>query len=326
MAVHLLDDFALGVEDSSGSPPPCLARLLSDLSFHCDTDARSAPTAVIHVDRVAAGVGAPASARPLFQLASLCAFEDAGDVYLTVQAAVMRVPRDGSIAGAWIAPQFFDQDVLVRQRFWAYGVTRLLRARGLFALHAATIVSPGGAGVIVAGASGSGKSTLAIGLIRSGWSFLSDDAVLLRHTPAAVDALALRVPFSIDSDASGRYADLRLGAAARGQKRRADLHATHASQYRARCTPCVLVFPHIIRAPRSSLQPLTRAATLGRLLEHSGPVLFDRRTMSEHLATLRDLAVQAPAYDLCAGADVHADPAVVIDLLRTAEGSTVWPG
>lgn len=46
-------------------------------------------------------------------------------------------------------------------------------------LHAATVLSPGGAAIALVGISGSGKTTLAGGLIASGASLLSDDATAI---------------------------------------------------------------------------------------------------------------------------------------------------
>jgi hypothetical protein len=45
-------------------------------------------------------------------------------------------------------------------------------------LHAACVVSPTGAGLLLCGASGSGKSTLAYACARAGWTFVSDDSHL----------------------------------------------------------------------------------------------------------------------------------------------------
>jgi len=45
-------------------------------------------------------------------------------------------------------------------------------------LHAACVVSPTRAGILLCGASGSGKSTLAYACARAGWTFVSDDSHL----------------------------------------------------------------------------------------------------------------------------------------------------
>jgi hypothetical protein len=62
----------------------------------------------------------------------------------------------------------------------SFAVCAALRRYGLFDLHSGGVVEPGsGKGVLIIGPSGSGKSTLALQLVKSGWSYLSDDELLL---------------------------------------------------------------------------------------------------------------------------------------------------
>lgn len=66
-------------------------------------------------------------------------------------------------------------------------LNRLLVAqRGCLVLHAAALVSPAGATVVLPAASGSGKSTLAALAVRAGWRYVSDEAVGLRFADLAV--------------------------------------------------------------------------------------------------------------------------------------------
>ena len=92
-----------------------------------------------------------------------------------------------------------------------------------------------GEGVLLVGPSGSGKSTLAIGLIRAGWRYLSDDAVLLRHGSQGVEALACRRSFYIDAARSADYSDLSLGEEAPdsngGRRRRIGIDEAYPEQY-----------------------------------------------------------------------------------------------
>jgi hypothetical protein len=111
----------------------------------------------------------------------------------------------------YLASSFSDQSPLLQQKFLAYGLVRLLRPLGLFSLHAASLLTPDGVGVLIVGRSGSGKSTLTLGLIRKGWGYLSDDAVLLRNGSEAVEALALRKSCYIDAQTAVDYSDFRLG-------------------------------------------------------------------------------------------------------------------
>jgi hypothetical protein len=237
-------------------------------------------------------------------------------------------PGEGQ-GSAQLVPAFGQQPRLLRQQFWAVGLLKLLRPLGLYGLHAAGIVASPNVGMLLVGGSGSGKSTLTIGLVRRGWGYLSDDALLLRQQPEGVEALALRQPFSIDADVAAAYAELPLGEAGEQpsgkRKRRVDIQAVYADQYRSRCRPSVLLFPRIVAAAQSRLCPLDRSQALRCLLAHSGPHLFDRHTMAPHLETLKHLVQQTASYELLAGRDLYAHPERLGHLLHGAEGGTPWP-
>ena len=100
--------------------------------------------------------------------------------------------------------------------------------------------------MLIVGGSGSGKSTLTIGLIRNGWGYLSDDAVLLRKQSETVQALALRRICFIAAQAAGDYPDFRLGEmvpdASSGHRRRVYVDETYPGQAVPTCVPRVLVF------------------------------------------------------------------------------------
>src|ERR1044071_1428371 len=65
-------------------------------------------------------------------------------------------------------------------RATSFAVCAGLRRFGLFDLHSAGVVDPhDDKGVLIVGPSGSGKSTLAVQLVSAGWSYLSDDEVLV---------------------------------------------------------------------------------------------------------------------------------------------------
>jgi hypothetical protein len=299
---------------------PDLRHLLRDLSFiEGATRAQAEPPMELLVERGGLSVPLPTRGRIRFRRDGLCGSAAGGEFYLSEGTSVFHVQADDGRATARLALGFFAQPFLLRQRFWAFGLLALLRARGLYALHAGAVVSPVGAGVLLVGPSGSGKSTLTIGLLHEGWSYLSDDTVLLRSRPDGIEALALRKPFSVNVDAAAGYADLPLDPeppCTHGiRKRRVNMQSAYPRQYRAECRPTMLLFPRIVAGTRSTVRPLSRAAALGILLAQSGPELFDRRSLPGHAELLARLVRQAHSYDLCAGTDLHTRPALLLDLL-----------
>jgi hypothetical protein len=73
------------------------------------------------------------------------------------------------------------------------------------------------------------------------------------------------------------------------------------------------------------LVPLEQVQALKHLLAGSGPQLFDKSTMSQHLDVLKTLVGQTATYELRAGVDLYRDPRTLGRLLNEAEGEQRWP-
>jgi hypothetical protein len=274
-----------------------LSHLLRDLSFeNCYAgETNTALRLSIHMSDQA--VSSPCAAREVFQIDGLCGRKQGNDFYLTEGTSLLHLQVLKGEGEATLAPTFFQQPLFLQQRFWGFGLLKLLRPLGLYGLHAAGVVSPIGVGLLMVGESGCGKSTLAIQLIRQGWGYLSDDAVLLRVQSEEVEALAFRKPFSINADSAEANADLPLGRedvsnSSVKKKRRVDIQEAYPEQYVAGCVPRMLIFPRIISEGRSSMHPISRLSAMGGLLSQSGPQLFDKGTMPHHLELLKRLVAQ----------------------------------
>jgi hypothetical protein len=332
MEVHAFhEDVALIVNDECPGRRLQLAELLRDLSF-VRTEAPPARAAVVRLSVCGSvkGHGLPPGGRLLLEANGLRAIAVGNGAYLSDGASLFHVDVQRACATAQLASSFETRSAQHRQRFWAFGLLKLLRRHGLFGLHAAAVATPQGQNVIFVGPSGCGKTTMAIALIRRGGRYLSDDAILLRARSGSIDALALRKPFSIEVANTGSYRDLlpnpvRTDPGVR-RKQRADAYANYSSQHVPRFRPDVIVFPSVVARARSSLSPVSRPAALAGLLTQSGPELFDQPTMPSHLTVLTQLLRQATPYALAAGRDLHRHPEAILDLLQHAQGGTAWPG
>jgi hypothetical protein len=314
------------VEEESGRD---LDQLLHDLLWVKTRASAGAPSLSLAVRLSDQGLTLPPTAREVLREDGLHGLESESDFYLTDGASLLHLePRKGR-GEARLAPSFFLKPSALREKFWAFGLLKLMRPMGIYALHAAGLVAESGLGVLVVGESGSGKSTLTIALIRGGWRYLSDEAVLLRSRPDGVEALAFRRHFYVDGAAAGDYADIPLGEERPdrrgGLRKRVAVEEVYPAQRVAACKPRVLLFPRIVRQTRSALVPLERASALGRLISQSGLQLLDRDTMAQHLTVLRTLLQQSTAYELQAGSDLYQDPMTLVDLLKGAEREELCP-
>jgi hypothetical protein len=246
------------------------------------------------------------------------------EFYLTDGRSLLHLQPGRGRAYAQLAPDFFAKAPHSQQLFWMFGLLKLLRPLGAYWLHAAGLISREGLGILIIGGSGSGKSTLTIGSIRQGWSYLSDDALLLRRQPDGVAALAWRKHISVDVATAGVHADLPLGDeatdSAGGRKRRVEIEAIYPGRLVASCLPRVLLFSRVVPNAPSAVIPLDRPIALKQLLAQSGPPLFDHATMAQHFELLIRLLQQATPYELSAGLDIYQEPGRLIQLLATVNG------
>jgi hypothetical protein len=267
-------------------------------------------------------VKVPPMAREVFRADEFHGFESGDDFYLTDGSSLFHLRPSKRQADVCLSLSFFSKPLSQRESFWAFVLLKLLRSAGSYSLHAAGIVSRNGSGLLIIGGSGGGKSTLAIELIRQGWGYLSDDAVLLRVQPAGVVALPLRTKFYVDSEAAASYEDLPLGEevpdTSGRHRRRIRIEDVYPEQNMAECVPHVLLFSRIVSLTKSSLVPVDRIMALNHLLAGSGPQLFDRGSMARHLGLLKKLVQQAATYELRAGLDLYRDPAKLVTMLQVA--------
>jgi serine kinase of HPr protein (carbohydrate metabolism regulator) len=85
----------------------------------------------------------------------------------------------------------------------------LLSTHRLYGLHAGA-VERAGTSLLIVGNSGCGKTTTAVVLVRSGWRYLSDDAVLLCAQDGAVEALAFSRGFSCTPGMREHFPELAI--------------------------------------------------------------------------------------------------------------------
>jgi hypothetical protein len=327
-AFYALDGLVLEL-DSEQPQRGEVDRLLKELCWARLPSSARKPNLYLYVSSSNRPFRLPANCRELFRADGFVGCEIADEFYLTDGSSVFHLRPTRREAYARLAPVFDGKPPLTQSNFWCFGLLKLLRPLGIYSLHAAGLAPTDGKGVLLAGAPGSGKSTLTIGVIRQGWKYLSDDAVLLREGAEGVEALGCRRSFYIDAVRSPDYSDLSLGKESldsngRG-RRRVEISEVFGRQYVRRCVPRVVIFPRIKSRDQSTLIPMDHVSALGVLLSQSAPQLFDRGTMGAHLELLKRLLQQSEVYELGAGRDLYRKPAKLIQLLRETRGENHWP-
>lgn len=189
----------------------------------------------------------------------------------------------------------------------SFAVCAALRRFGLFDLHSAGVIEPESSkAVLIIGPSGSGKSTLALQLAQSGWSYLSDDELLLSLVDGEVEARGFRSFFAISTTETGaQFKHCFEPETVLGLKR-----TDHA-------VPGLLLFIRLNGEPRSELKRLTQPETMMRLITACPWATYDRSIAGPNLELLSALARQANGFALSAGRDL-LEPGFAISLLRAA--------
>jgi len=335
MAEYAFDNLRLRVEPAALEARADLPRLLAHLSWQRVSDAVDVPVRRLRI-RIHEQVGkVPPDARLVLRTESFCGFERDDGFFLSDGETIFHLVQSRAQGDAYLGPSFFSKSTMLQDNFWSFGLVKLLRPFGLYTLHAAGLVSPEGDGLLAVGPSESGKTTLALGLVRTGWHYLSDDAVVISRTTDTcreneagadlpdIEARPLRAHFYIDSTAASRQPDVQLGQEVAdgfgGRRRRVFLTGAYARHKVSACMPRILLFPRIVSHGKSELIPLNEVAAFTSLLDASGRQTFDRWTMATQLGVLKGLVRQAASYELRAGRDLYSDPSRLIPLLRQAD-------
>lgn len=319
MACYGLHGIVLEVTYGDAAPASGLAALLEDFSFTRLRSDSDPPSIRLRVTLSNGSPALPSCSQELFQQQGLSGYSAEGVFHLTAGCSLFTIRPSEYVGEVSLAQDFFARSRPQQQQFWAFGLLRLLRPLGVFGLHAAAVVTPSGRGLLLVGDSGSGKSTLTLGLVRSGWSYVSDDSVLLRSTAGIAEALALRKPLSIISAEAARYPEFEPAMTptrrASDRKRRLDLRDHCPERFVPRVRPEILLLCRIIEGPDSQLRPVDAVAGLHALLEQSGLQLMEPSTAGLQLEVLRQLVRQCRIYWLSAGRDLYESPSRLAGLL-----------
>jgi hypothetical protein len=218
-------------------------------------------------------------------------YTDGADFYLVLGKALIHLQNGAPVT---VDVSFSELPVgrdPMLARATSFAVCAGLRRFGLFDLPSAGVVDPhDGKGVLIVGSSGSGKSTLAVQLALAGWSYLSDDELLLSLNDGAVEARGFRSFFAMSTGDRFKHCfepDTVFGARRTSQ-----------------VLPGLILFTRLNNQSESRLSKLTQTETMMRLITACPWATYDSAVASANLEVLSALARQVRAFDLAAGRDL----------------------
>lgn len=251
----------------------------------------------------------PPEARPVYepQIGAVL-YADADDSYYITFEERIRVacrPADGLVEVSYLHSELAGQSWYVSHPMLTLPLLELLKRRGYYSLHAASL-SVEGRGLLIAGKSGAGKSTLTLGLMLAGFDFLGDDMVFLVREPAGLRMLAFPDEIDVTDETAGLFPELRH------LLEQPKTHGWHKRQvwaeqlpgvtlaYQAR--PAALIFPRIAHTAHSAIEPLAPGAALMELAPNV--LLTEAASSRAHLETIAELVRSTACYRLHTGRDL----------------------
>jgi hypothetical protein len=245
--------------------------------------------------------GAPATEIPptlnQFEIADGGRCYAGADVYyLKFENSLLRLRSKAPVqVDVWVReiPETADAELAHTTSF---AVCAALRRFGIFDLHSAAVVEPeSGKGVLIVGPSGSGKSTLTFQLATAGWSYLSDDEVLLSVKQGEVEARGFRSFFALRDMATAGNGAFRSVFEPAG---------IFSSSRTSQVVPGWVVFTRISGETETRLHQLPQTETMARLIRACPWATYDTAVAAANLELLSRLARQVTAFELSAGTDL----------------------
>lgn len=222
----------------------------------------------------------------------------------------------GSADGYLINPQMMPESLI--EYLFHLALTELLRHRGLYTIHA-TALEKNGRGVLIPGNSGRGKTTSFISLLRSGYRYLSDDHPLLRDAGTHVDLLPFPIKINVTEQTVKFFPELRTAPAQvlqpRFPKRAFHAEDVYPNSIGDCCRPTLVLFPHVIDAPHSHLEILSKSRALEMLLPQA-LLVYDSEVAKREFQVLVKLVQQVDCYRLHFGRDILELPQLITPLLE----------
>ncbi len=235
-------------------------------------------------------------------------FDSHGVLVLDIDRAIARglFPNPDSIH-----PLVFSSYIFI------FAFSEMLRSKGSFLMHAATVAAEG-KGVVIPAYTGSGKTTLAIALCKGGFSFLSDDRSILRLDEGGIQVLAFPEGVDVTEQTISFFPELKTltpdAFTAGLRKKKFWIEDLFPCKVVNQCIPQLLLFPTVTKAKKSFLEPLTKIQAIGEILPHS-LVVMDKETAEQHFKALCQLVESADCYRIHFGSDFSEVHQLVRQLL-----------
>jgi hypothetical protein len=215
-------------------------------------------------------------------------------------------------ARGFVASEHLASPWLLSHRIFYVPVLEIMRSKGAFYIHAGC-VARGERCLLLCGGSGHGKSTLTYALSRSGFSYMSDDAVFIQANHAGVEVFAFPEKIKLDRKSRSYFAEFDRLEGPEG-KMEIPARLTRIRDVAVRGEPYALIFTRIAGGGTSGLARLSKNEALVRLIAHSVSVA-GRSSVEKQLDLLAMIAETSVSLELTVGETYEGVPGLLEEAL-----------
>ncbi len=259
--------------------------------------------------------------KPLFRFDRLCCYKKENDYFYSDGSSLVFSQPGKGISKGYISEKTINSGRFFSHIFFYIILAEMLRHNGLYYIHSSG-VKKNRTSILIPGNGGVGKTTISLALVRKGFSYLSDDALLIKKVKNTVFAHPIPGDFHIDPAISQNFKELTNVRHAvkygKGPKRSFDPAIFYPDSFVLKSKPNVIMFPQIVKKPESRIIPLSPAQCLAKLIPNSLLVMTDKKIAGEHLDALTALSKQCRAFQLLSGKDLIRKPDKVIEKILSS--------
>jgi hypothetical protein len=226
----------------------------------------------------------------------------------------------GRAEGYLIKPERMSANLI--EYLFHLTLIELLRRRELYTIHA-TALEWRGCGILIPGNSGRGKTTSFISLLRAGYRYLSDDHPLIRDAGDHIELLPFPIKINVTKETIAFFPELRnaseqvLRLQPGFHKRGFYAEELYRTEIGACCKPALMLFPNVVDASRSYLEPLSKSRALELLLPQA-LLVYDPEVARREFQVLGKVVQQVDCYRLHFGRDILDLPKLITPLVEQA--------
>lgn len=216
-------------------------------------------------------------------------------------------------AVAYISEEHVESPWILAHRVFYLPILELLRNVDCYYVHAGSVCRDDRC-VLLCGGSGQGKSTTTYALVKSGFSYMSDDAVFVRGSNGNLEIFSFPEKIKLDANSCSFFPELCDYRIPRG-KVEIPVEDTGITNVCVTGKPHTLILVEIGKSKKGKMVALAKSKALLGLIRQSisltSPDGIDR-----HLDVLKQLCESSHTFRLRLGKDVTEVPGLVEDVLR----------